>query len=66
MIVVGLSRGVGIEDKSDRNEEMKDKSNKERYNETEPSGVILVNVLGKICQFNLSLQNLHSNIYLLS
>ncbi len=55
MIVVGLSRGVGVEDKSNRNDEMKDKSDKERYNETEPSGVILVNVLGKICQFNLSL-----------
>lgn len=34
---------------------MKDQSNEERDYETEPSGIILVNVLGKICKFNLSL-----------
>ena len=55
MIVVWLSRWVGIEYKSYRDDEVKNESDKERYDKTEPSGVIFVDVLGEISKFNLFL-----------
>lgn len=55
MIVVGLGGGIGIEYESDRDDEVKDESDEEGYDKTEPSSVIFMDVLCEISKFNLFL-----------